>query len=137
MAIRNNSQNNNGLLSKDIKVILREQSEKLKRYIEEKELFSLDDFIDYHSKSIDKFIIKIEKEDDLFFIAGNFHIKYFPKNKFGIIIDLYFKDKQGDWINKRSRLDDLDLNIYLNHDAINILKESNQLEYPIERPTED
>lgn len=95
---------------------------------------SIEAFSEQYNKNFDEFILTSEKEGELTYIAGYYILNALPNTQFEINLDLYFKDKQDKWINKKSKSAPMDMETYLNDEAMKTLSDKKELKFDITHP---
>lgn len=130
-----NKSNIHDLLHKDIKDIFMDASKAMLDGILNKERLSLNEFIKNYSLNIDKYIIETQNSENIKFIAGNLSINTLNNTVILMVIDLYFKNASGGWINKKTKLPDMEMDAYLNDDAIQYLLNQKSVTFDINPPS--
>lgn len=59
------------------------------------------DYLKKKSVEIDSYIIDQEKSDNITFVTGEISLNRFEDNDFYVAVDLYFKNRLGQFINKK------------------------------------
>ena len=62
---------------------------------------SIEQFINVQSNQVDSYIINSQRSENLIFIAGHALLKVISETEMQIFFDLYFQDKQEQWVNKK------------------------------------
>ena len=96
---------------------------------------SLEKFASLYNKSIDDYILKKENEFDQKFISGSLKLYYINKQFFGLVILLYFQDKNKEFIKKKYKKEGLNV-LRLNQKAFTELKEKQTIQFEINKPEE-
>lgn len=104
----------------------------LKKY--EANRVTLIQFINDYSQLVDDLILKTEAQEKLSYQAGNVILKVLPYNNMQFDIDLYYQNEQGAWVNKKQSSHTMDMEIYLNDDAIAELNATKEMKFPVSKP---
>lgn len=96
---------------------------------------SLEKFASLYNKSIDDYILKKENEFDQKFISGSLKLYYINKQFFGLVILLYFQDKNKEFIKTEYKKEGLNV-LRLNQKAFTELKEKQTIQFEINKPEE-
>lgn len=95
---------------------------------------SCEEFVSEFSDEIDNLILKTEKQEKLNYIAGNIILKSLPNNQMQFIIDLYYQNTQGNWINQNHSSDIIDMGEHLADEAIQKLNLQKEIKFMVEKP---
>lgn len=91
-------------------------------------------FINDYSQLVDDLILKTEAQEKLSYQAGNVTLKTLPYNNMQFDIDLYYQNEQGAWVNKKQSSHTMDMETYLNDDAIAELNATKEMKFPVSKP---
>lgn len=94
---------------------------------------SLENFASLYNKSIDDYILKKENEFEQKFISGSLKLYYINKQFFGLMILLYFQDKNKEFIRTEYKKEGLNM-LRLNKKAFIELKEKQTIQFEINKP---
>ena len=78
---------------------------------------SIEQFINVQSNQVDSYIINSQRSENLIFIAGHALLKVISETEMQIFFDLYFQDKQEQWVNKKFHSEKLFIRDELTDDA--------------------
>lgn len=95
---------------------------------------SLDELVDKYSPRLDEIIIKHVKQGHSY-SAGKFTVAIIGLSKFKLSFDLYFRDKDGKWFNRKNESPDMLLDEYLSEEAIKELQDAKEKVYDIDAPS--
>lgn len=95
---------------------------------------SLEDFINQQSVTLDNTILKAEQQEKLNYQAGNATLCVVNENAMQFHADLYYKDEQNSWIRKQIQSPIMDMEIYLNDEAVSELKNQTEMTFAVEKP---
>lgn len=91
-------------------------------------------FINDYSQLVDDLILKTEAQEKLNYQAGNVILKALPYNDMQFDIDLYYQNEQGAWVNKKQSSHAMDMETYLNDEAIAELNAAKEMKFPVSKP---
>lgn len=95
---------------------------------------SLADFLATHSTTLDNTILKTEKTENLNYQAGNAFLRVVGNRQMQLQADLYYKDTQGSWVRKQTQSPVMDMEIYLNDEAVGELEAQTEMKFAVEKP---
>lgn len=75
--------------------------EKLNDFVKKTNQGTIVDYLKKKSVEIDSYILDQEKSENITFITGEISVNYFKDDEFYTSVDLYFKSKSGQWVNKK------------------------------------
>lgn len=92
---------------------------------------SSDEVIKKYSDTIDNFIIKTEKENNINYVGGKFKMNLTEKYLV-IVVECYFQNEKREWIKKYSE-NNIDVN-RIDEVSLQRLKKQEKIEFDIENP---
>ena len=94
---------------------------------------TLDTIAEVASPRLDEIIIKHVKQG-YSYSAGKFTVAIIGLSKFKLSFDLYFRDKDGKWFNRKNESPDMLLDEYLSEEAIKELQDAKEKVYDVDAP---
>lgn len=95
------------------------------------------EFLETYSDPLDKLVLNTEIQENLEYQAGNVILQALPNNTMQFHLDLYYQNKQGAWVNKRQSSHIMEMEIYLNDEAIAELNRQQEMKYPFAKPEKE
>ena len=97
---------------------------------------SIEQFINVQSNQVDSYIINSQRSENLIFIAGHALLKVISETEMQIFFDLYFQDKQEQWVNKKFHSEKFFIRDELTDDAFVQLTSVKEFKFDVEPPKE-
>ena len=97
---------------------------------------SIEQFINVQSNQVDSYIINSQRSENLIFIAGLALLKVISETEMQIFFDLYFQDKQEQWVNKKFHSEKFFIRDELTDDAFVQLTSLKEFKFDVEPPKE-
>ena len=94
----------------------------------------LDELAEIYSKKLDS-IIRDEQAKNLSYVGGTFKISYADEKFFNLSFELYFQDRDGDYVKKGAKSKPQSTE-YLNEKALEELRGKKEIIYEIDEPEE-
>lgn len=115
-----------------IKIVANSLENLLKQY--EAKRTTILEFLETYSDLLDALVLQTETQENLEYQAGNVILQALPNNAMQFHLDLYYQNKQGAWVNKKQSSHIMEMEIYLNDEAIAELNRQQEMKYPFAKP---
>lgn len=98
--------------------------------------FSIDKMAGHYSKRLDELILRTEKEQGLQYVGGEFIVTVATAAHFKMAIDLYFQNKEKEWVRVQTESGLRDLR-YLNESSRRELQAKRKIVFEVQEPSHD
>ncbi|MFC0820697.1 hypothetical protein [Moraxella marmotae] len=95
---------------------------------------SIHGLVNSYSARIDALILNTEKQENINYIAGHAILKLVSDTQMQLEFDLYFQNINGQWLNKKTASDTMNVHDYLEDESAAKLLNEKQIQFDIDKP---